>query len=281
MLASVAAHCSGVTAHWICSGLSRSDSNRLVTYFAARGLTLRFYLAIDDVIRSLPVDKHASLANYYRLMAPALLPQDVDRVIYLDSDLIVRKDLSDLWHVDLSGAPIGAVYEPAGSMPAGKLGLRLDDYFNSGVMLVDLAHWRRVDLGARVVEYILQHSEKVTYWDQDGLNGVLRGHWCRIPARWNVTHGFFQRDELQGTYQDEIRDPAIVHFSGQGLKPWQYRTQHPFKSEYRMYRRQTPWPRYREEGAPSISERAKRHLRSISWLRRAKSLLDSSSMRAF
>ena len=279
MLASVAAHCSSVTVHWICDGFTRSETDHLASFFAPKGLTIQFYLASDHAILSLPVDKHASPANYYRLMAPSLLPSAVNRVIYLDSDLIVRKNLAALWDHDLSGAPVGAVCDPAGAVPAEKLGLRPEDYFNSGVMLVDLDRWRALNLGVRVAQYIVEHPEEITYWDQDGLNGMLRGDWRRVPATWNAMHGFFHRREPYAAYRDEICDPAIVHFSGQGLKPWQYGTQHPFKSEYRKYRRQTPWPRYREDGTPSVPERARHSLRQIPWLRRAKSWLDNSSMR--
>lgn len=273
MLASVATNNARVTAHWIYSGMAQSDIDRLSKFFQSRGMPICFYPAPLGITDGLPVDKHASVANYFRLMAPSLLPASIDRVLYLDADLIVRKDLTQLWRHDMGTAPVAAVFNPSNGQSVRKLGIQPEDYFNSGVMLLDLRRWRETNLGTRVLQFIGSQPDRITYWDQDGLNGVLRGDWSRLPATWNAMHSFFLEEELRAAYLDEIRDPAIVHFSGQGLKPWQYALRHPFKDEYRKYRRQTPWPRYREDGKPPISAMTLAYLRRIGVLRTIKSSL--------
>lgn len=273
MLASVCAHNNGVTAHWICSGLTPKEMKKAGAFFADRGLKICFYSAPKEVAECLPVDKHASAANYFRLFAPSLLPDSIGRIIYIDSDVIVRKNLAPLWQHNMADASVAAVCDPSASLSARRLNLCIQDYFNSGVMLLDFERWRRDGLSQKVLDFILSSPEKIVYWDQDGLNGVLRGHWSRLPITWNVAHYFFLDPDIRDIYSEEIKDPAIVHFSGQNLKPWQYSLRHPFKHEYQAYRRNTPWPYFREDGAPTIMQKAKAHLQRIACLRFAKDLL--------
>jgi lipopolysaccharide biosynthesis glycosyltransferase len=189
-----------------------------------------------------------SMAIYFRLLAPILLPKDITRVIYLDSDLIVRKSLSELWSVDCGKRGIVAVHDAGMTTHARRLGIQEDEYFNSGVMLIDLEIWRNDKIHEQVIRFIIENPEKIEYPDQDGLNAVIHGDWVRVSYTWNAQH----KPKLGEANRLIMADPHIVHFSGIGVKPWYYGIDHPFKSEYRKYRKATPWPRYRETGKPNI-----------------------------
>ena len=184
-------------------------------------------------LQYLRVDKWASSANYYRLLAPRILPAGIKKILYLDSDVIVRHSLSDLWDTDLRDLALGAVEEfywhPASpdhiQLPTGA------KYFNSGVMLINLDYWRRNNVCERALAFIRENPGKVNYWDQDALNVLLVGHWISLPALWNA------QGEALPPRRPPV-DPAIAHFAGE-VKPWHLTlggpAAHPLRHEYRQY----------------------------------------------
>lgn len=167
-------------------------------------------------------------AVYARLLIGELLPDDWRRVIYLDSDTITRRPLTELWGTDLRGCVLGAVrddYVPMISSPYGvpgwrELGLAADlPYFNSGVMLVDLDSWRRHDIGGQAIDYLSRHAGKIRLFDQDALNAVTAGRWHELDTVWNVT-GYWRKPERRtGRHRSILDDARIRHFAGYG-KPW-------------------------------------------------------------
>lgn len=165
---------------------------------------------------------------YARLLIGDLLPAGWDRVIYLDSDTITRHPLTELWHTDLGGNLLAAVrddYVPTLASPYGlphwqQAGLDPDlPYFNSGVMLIDLAGWRRTDLGERAIRYLSEHRHDVRLFDQDALNAVAARQWRPLDTVWNVT-GFWRKPHRRtGAHRDILTTARIRHYAGYG-KPW-------------------------------------------------------------
>ena len=200
-------------------------------------------VALDSSSLShLPVDKHASLANYYRLLLPELLPPDMERVLYLDSDLIVRRSLSILWQQLTSPKGLAAVrcfnYERRNER-------RWDfpehrTYFNSGVLLIDLQAWRAGEISNQVIARIQQQPEGMELWDQDGLNLVFADSWRELPLEWNVQHGIFLDPRLGVRFANLAKDPAIVHFAG-AEKPWHSGVTHPYLTEFRTFYNLNPF----------------------------------------
>jgi lipopolysaccharide biosynthesis glycosyltransferase len=185
------------------------------------------------------------------------------KVLYLDSDLIVRSSLEMIWEINLEGYAVAAIENPPFQRNV-ELGLPSGArYFNAGVLLMNLAYWREHDVVNRALSFIEENQQRLEYWDQDALNVILCESWLQLPSHWNAQHGEFSDWRYGYELRKEIRDPAIVHFSGDGLKPWQWSLEHPFKSEYHKYRRKTPWRRYRMEGTPRLTRRLRRQLRVI------------------
>src|SRR5215475_10573967 len=92
----------------------------------------------------LPTHDHLTFAMYLRLFMTEYLDPSLDRIIYLDSDLIVRGDLSELWQLNLQGAYVGGVPEPYSESQRKPFGFGPKDlYVNSGVLLIDLRQWRK------------------------------------------------------------------------------------------------------------------------------------------
>jgi lipopolysaccharide biosynthesis glycosyltransferase len=172
------------------------------------------------------------------LLLPEVLPPDLDKVLFLDADLLVLDDVSPLWTIPLEGRALGAVVDPAiphCRSPRGVKGWRerqipsSSPYFNAGVLLVDLEAWRRRHVAERSIEYIREVGHRVDYLHQEALNATVWDDWLPIDARWNVaaTAGRW----FDPTPDDAVTSPAMVHFAGR-MKPWRMRSGSRFAAAY-------------------------------------------------
>lgn len=198
--------------------------------------TLLSTSAADALLRRAPIHGHLSAATYYRLFLPELLPAEVSRVLYLDTDVVVRQPIEDLWDTDLGCHSLAAVQKPrAGEF--GEVGLsRESDYFNAGVLLIDLPRWRSRRIGAAALEFALHRSDRIQGHDQSALNHVLAGNWKRLDPRWNQqfkffvhTSGYLRMDRAE--LRRLRHDPFIIHYTT-ASKPWHYLNDHPLRHRY-------------------------------------------------
>ena len=157
----------------------------------------------------------------YRLAIPLAFP-NYDRMIYLDSDLLVVGNIAELFNFDLKGNWLGAVrdlgYPDFYATRSGRqkwcsehgLG-NVYSYFNSGVLLYDMKAMREYAPLEKLVEAGINSPD---FPDQDGLNIICQGHVRLLPEIWNVTIGFAMKHQPQ-----LLEDAAILHFAT-GEKPW-------------------------------------------------------------
>ncbi|MBQ7251386.1 MAG: hypothetical protein IJS32_02155 [Kiritimatiellae bacterium] len=183
----------------------------------------------DPVLDGLTgADGHVSSSALQKFHLADIFPE-LDRILYLDGDILVEKDLSALWKTDLEGAPLAAVPDfkmMRKGMPR-RLGLPRDTYFNSGVMLLDLARWRADGIAEKLVDWKLHGTNFLM--DQDAFNAVLgdRAKWLPVSANF----GTFLLDrsclpELRAFYGDAtltleglVSGIEILHCPG-WCKPW-------------------------------------------------------------
>ncbi|MGD9723648.1 MAG: glycosyltransferase family 8 protein [Pirellulales bacterium] len=234
------------------------------------------YLRVDDsALAGMPVSGHVNLVSYYRILIPRLLPRHVDRVIYLDADLIVRGDLARLWQCDLAdrlclaaqdcAAPYmdssqvlpnyrGCAEFLGAARPVPnfrELGLSAAaPYFNAGVLLVNLAAWRAADLPRQLLACLAQNENHVRWWDQYAMNVVLAGQWGPLDMRWNQgSHAYaypsWEQSPFDRERYDQLRDdPYIVHFTTRH-KPWRASCRHPLRKEFFDVVDRTDWAGWR------------------------------------
>jgi len=200
---------------------------------------------------SLPLWGRMPVSTYFKLGMADLLPERAGKAIWLDCDMIVLDDIASLWDMDLDDAPLGAVQDtvvPFVSSPCGieryrELGIDSSaEYFNAGLMLVDVGAWRREPVRQKAAAYLRQYHREVTFWDQEALNAVFAGRWKSIDTRWN--------HNASDPRINPPASPAIVHFAG-GLKPWSYRTRNALRSLYFDYLDRTSFAGWRPE--PSVT----------------------------
>jgi lipopolysaccharide biosynthesis glycosyltransferase len=226
----------------IMSAIRTNPGTRVHAVTEAEGDALRLIRAIADahgadvrVVGRAPETAHPvdaasdygthSTATYRRLFLAELLPQ-VDRVLYVDADAMVRSNLAPLRDLDLAGATLAAVLDPWTSSLASIQARFPDGYFNAGVLAIDLAAWRNEKTTARCMALVRQAVEAGAseLHDQTPLNDAVRGRWRQLSHRWNFTglHSARLAAELGIAAEEHARvaaDPGIVHFLA-AYKPW-------------------------------------------------------------
>lgn len=264
MLSAIDATSEHLHFHLIDCGISQQGVDQLRESIESKGATLSVYLPDDKLFEGLPTHRYGS-AVYQRIILPEYIPEDISSILYIDSDTLVRKDLRLLWETDLRGNPVAAV-ENLSPKACVDISIPRTEYFNSGVLVMDLDLWRSEGIHWQVTDYARQHAHQLQFVDQCSLNAVLHERWTRLSALWNqqsdiykvivkyLEGGSYSREDLE----QAILNPAIVHFTGK-KKPWTLHCFHPFKTEYRQFLSQTSWPGFsaREN---TLSNRLRYHL---------------------
>jgi lipopolysaccharide biosynthesis glycosyltransferase len=226
------------------------DADRLrrsLARFPNHCLSFRTFSPPAEVL--LPVNPRApdlTVDVWTRLWVGEFFDDNVDRVLYLDVDIVVVGSIAPLWHTDLAGNVVGAVDIPGDEIGIPRLGLPAEDgYFNSGVLLINLKQWRKTRVFDTLIKYIVAHPELMVYTgDQDALNACLHNRKERLDPKWNAVWTFFQKSAPVPLARAEIervrRQACIIHFNIHP-KPWSYLCVHPRKAEYEKYLKMTEW----------------------------------------
>lgn len=243
-------------------GLKSENVYVLQDLVTKNGGVLDICIVPSDTVKYFPMSKlassHISIATYYRLFITSLLPENVDKVIYLDCDMVITGSLEDLWNTSIDGFALGAVYQHFGWSDHVKSWERLnipreDGYFNAGGLLMNLDYLRNDNFQDKAVRYINENFNKIISHDQDVLNALYYKHTKPISCRWNYTPLFMSklRSEMFPPRFDYAKDakevgvnPTVIHYVSKP-KPWQFGCTHRYKNEYYQYLALTPWSHYR------------------------------------
>lgn len=195
------------------------------------GFTNISWYDVADKLRDLPSGGRFPTSIYHRFLLPLLLPENIERVIYLDCDTLVRRDLTELYRTDLLGNPIAAVPWVVLGHYGDDFGRHLrsftrrfnlpDDgtpYFYSSLLLMHLPTMRSMQIQQRLIAAARHFSRELIWPDQDVLNAVLRGRITPLPLAYNAIPLFSEQLENESdAARAAYAAPAIVHFAA--MKP--------------------------------------------------------------
>lgn len=244
--------------------VTEEDKNNLLqTVSEFEEKTVCFYLMDKDLYDGLPpVVENINISNatYYRLSVAEILPKTIDKVLYLDGDLIVRQSLLPLWNTDISEFAAAAVYERQYQMSSSDYFDRLGyapqlGYFNAGVMLINLDFWRKDGVAKQLIDYLNDYPERIKWADQDALNYVLKEDKLELPPKYNFVNAFiyaksFDKAQSEEAVKSAMENPVIVHFTAE--KPWYkyVRDLHPYRNTFFKYQEETRWKSQRVDRRP-------------------------------
>ena len=194
-----------------------------------------------------------SRAVFRRLFLDQILPAHFERIVSVDSDmLIVRDGLKRLESFDLGGRPLAAAYDMIFLMDfkgdalarrfqrsRRSLGLALDTpYFNAGLIAIDRAAWRAEKVTERVTQALRDDPKRFPFMEQDALNATLKGNFAPLSPRFNFMGDFFLLD------LERRLEPMVLHFVN-APKPWElgsWKGEARFAETYRDWFAASPWP---------------------------------------
>jgi lipopolysaccharide biosynthesis glycosyltransferase len=188
---------------------------------------------------------HISSATYYRLALHRLLPENIEKIIYLDADIIVEDNITQLW-IELDDQFAAACADEGGILQSRRLKLPVSHtYFNAGVMVFNLKKLRETGADILYLESFLMMKKNIIMQDQDILNLAFLNKTKELPLRWNANGRLFTPNDLEYKYSDSeaayaALNPGIIHYTD-ASKPWSKNCVHPLTSLYWHWRLQTPW----------------------------------------
>lgn len=192
-----------------------------------------------------PDSSHIPKQTYYRYLIPLLKP-NLEKCLYLDSDIVVEDSLKELWNTNIEGNYIAAVEELYSGAPDDAKRLKTDTIFNAGMMLINIRKWVEDDIS----DLLFQNTQKlqklgILKWlDQDVMNYTFKDKIKFVSPRFNlqwniaIAEDYTQYDQKDIDYA--LQHPVVIHFNS-CLKPWQKNCEHPNKKRYYYYLKFSPF----------------------------------------
>lgn len=207
-----------INVYVLTTDLSDVSKKKLKT-LETENVNINFIDINKDKFTNLPLTLQGiTVETYYRYLLPEVLP-NLDKVIYLDSDLLINGDLREIWDIDLEDYYLAGVNEIdlVNRFPEYKikLGFNLEDLFiNAGVLVFNLHKMRQDNISEHLFSETIRLKDTIMFQDQDVINIALKGKILELPLVYNYTVEAMEKELLP---IDEIK---IIHYNSPGAKPW-------------------------------------------------------------
>jgi len=207
---------------------SDKDKRNLLRLRKKNKCQLSFICVDANVLRDFPVLDGITASTYYKIFSTELLSPELSKVLYLDSDILIRGSLQGLWETDLTGFAMAGVrdlYDNSNETYERLKYPREYGYLNAGMLLLNLDWWRKHDVYHKCLNYIQEYHDRILWCEQDVLNVVLAENKLPVSMHYNYQIPMLAKwhyEIISTDQQKELReekDPAVVHYIGRE-KPW-------------------------------------------------------------
>lgn len=225
------------------STLTNEETEGLSKFTAECGHELHVLHIGEDFFNDAPILMHYSKEMYYRLLAHKFLPEEVDKILYLDPDILVINSISELYNMDISETPFAAAYHK--SIPVKEINrfrlnsYEMKEYFNSGVLLINVPLQRIRVSEKDIFEFVTKYKNRLILPDQDILNGLYGKEIKKIDEiKYNFDVRYYQLHKILSNGEFDMdyimRNTLLLHFCGK-KKPWHKHYNGRFHSLYKHY----------------------------------------------
>lgn len=240
-------------------GENIGDSNKGILQEITQKYDRKLYIINTpklDIPESLTSERWP-LSAFTRLFSGQLLPQDVERILYLDCDTIVKGDLKVLETININDKIFYGVRDCISSNYKRNISLQTDStYINAGVLLINLSRLRKVNITKALDGYMKKNAKLINYADQDILNGVFENQIGVLNPKYNVmtidiVHSYREICVLRrptAFYSEEeimkaTANPVVIHYTTnmRTIRPWYKNADHPLNNEFLKYMEMSPW----------------------------------------
>ncbi len=189
-----------------------------------------------DSISSNDMKNLNKLTMYSRLFLASVLPNNIEKILYLDCDSLILNSIDDLYKTNIEDYMCAGVLDPIPIYFKKVIELANDDfYINTGVLLINLKKWREINIEKTFINFLKSHENEYIHNDQGVINGVLKNQMLILNPKYNLLSNFHGKTYEIGlkwsgvTYdyyskpivEKAITNPTFIHFSGSSLeRPW-------------------------------------------------------------
>lgn len=228
--------------------ISKINIKKIKQSITSKEINLKFIPAKTIISKKyhIPYFNNTSLpvTTFFRLFIENFLPDNVTKVLYLDSDMIVLEDIKKLFETNIDNYILAAVQDPGiltfgchwggGIRNYQELGYSADTkYFNAGLLLINLPMWIEHNTCRTALEYAVKYNKHIVYGDQYCLNAVLGDKWLELDSSWN---------HLADTFNP---NPNLIHYIGHKPIYTNYANRAEYKDIFFEYLNQTVWQNFK------------------------------------
>lgn len=212
------------------SSLTENDFSQMETALGSADYTIHKVLVDNGIFSGAPVLDRLSKETYYRLLIGDILPADVHKILYLDPDIVINKNLSDFYNIDMTDYIVAGGTHTFGFVGRGnlmRLGMKkTSKYINAGVLLINLDKWRETVTLAQIMDFISTNIKKLFLADQDVINVLFEDYTLKIDERlYNLDEKTLKKYSSKSAGEKRIsldwvrKNTVVIHFNGKH-KPW-------------------------------------------------------------
>lgn len=206
------------------------------------------FISCKEICKDLKKNNDFSISAYARLFIQDSIQEE--KIIYLDCDTNVNDSLEELWNIDMQEKWIAGVQDPLPEYLKKAIGMKKTErYINSGVLLINLKKWRKIDFKNKVLQYMLEHNNNVIHHDQGTINGICKGRILYLDPKFNLMPEMItmSEEQIKRVYGDKKfysekqlenarKNPVIIHYICKFYnRPWFRECTHPYKEKFLKY----------------------------------------------
>lgn len=252
--------CDEITVYILDDGINDDNKAKLTSIAESynRQLVIKEIPNLEEFVgKNICTTSRWTLSAFSRLFLEKLLPESIDKILYIDCDMIVNDSLEELYNTDMGENLCAGVWDCMSNGHKACIGLTgNDNYFNTGILLISLENWRKNEICNDFIKFIRNYNTLIPYVDQGVINGVLAGRIMPLPFRYNCYTAVFDfsykellvyRKPSRFYSEEEVEaakaNPAIIHFTTSflSLRPWIEGCEHHYVNEWLKYKKMSPW----------------------------------------
>lgn len=237
----------------IADDVTDKSKNKILDIVKKYHKHIRFYNIDEMLFKNLPETSYITKSTYFRLLLPQIIPIDINKIIYLDSDLVALKSIKSLWEFELEedtpaamaidGNCSNVTFHNFTELPLEQ------PYYNAGVIVMNLSCWRKENIGIKCISLITE--KKYRYMDQDALNVLIGKRIKQLHLKYNLQIEFLLSKETywkvdRSLYFEQVHEainaPVIIHYAHPDYKPWYKYTY--YNDHWLRFKAKSPWKDY-------------------------------------
>ena len=229
-------------------GIEQSTKDKIKEILKSTKHFIEFISINVDLFKKFPGISRYSLSAYSRFLIPNLVA-DIEKALYIDTDMIICGDVAEIYNKKLEGKGIAAVaymdedYNPKlYSKYKKKLNIQgVHRYFNAGLLLIDCKYWRKHNIVKISMDKVVSLKNILEMPDQDILNIVFESNYTELKPQYNLVVDLTAEYQDFNQYIANIKGCYILHYTGgQGIRPWIHKDV-PGASYFWKYAKSTPF----------------------------------------